>query len=37
VDVPGDHFSIMEGHVETTARAVHNWLAALPETIGRSG
>jgi thioesterase domain-containing protein/acyl carrier protein len=37
VDVPGDHFSMMEDHVDTTARAVHDWLAALPETMGRSG
>ncbi|MFD4631739.1 type I polyketide synthase [Streptomyces sp. NPDC058284] len=26
VDVPGDHFSLMEEHVGTTARAVADWL-----------
>jgi thioesterase domain-containing protein/acyl carrier protein len=31
VDVPGDHFTMMTDHADITARAVHSWLAALPE------
>lgn len=26
VDVPGNHFSMMDEHAETTTRAVHDWL-----------
>jgi polyketide synthase 7 len=29
LDVPGDHFSIMEQHVETTGRAVADWIASV--------
>ncbi|MFE2185202.1 type I polyketide synthase [Streptomyces sp. NPDC059455] len=29
IDVPGDHFSMMEKHAETTAQAVENWMADL--------
>nr|WP_130797127.1 type I polyketide synthase [Streptomyces otsuchiensis] len=29
VDVPGDHFSLMEEHVGTTARAVTDWLGTV--------
>ncbi|MFI0168533.1 SDR family NAD(P)-dependent oxidoreductase [Streptomyces sp. NPDC017095] len=29
VDVPGDHFSLMEQHVGTTARAVADWLGTV--------
>ena len=29
VDVPGNHFTIIEEHAETTARAVSEWLAGL--------
>jgi thioesterase domain-containing protein len=29
VDVPGDHFTMMSDHAETTARAVNEWLAGL--------
>ncbi|MEU8825669.1 type I polyketide synthase [Streptomyces sp. NPDC048636] len=29
VDVPGDHFSLMEQHVATTARAIHDWLTTV--------
>ncbi|MEU5401634.1 alpha/beta fold hydrolase [Streptomyces sp. NPDC005963] len=32
VDVPGDHFSIMEQHVETTGRAVADWLGTTVHT-----
>jgi acyl transferase domain-containing protein/thioesterase domain-containing protein len=28
-DVPGDHFTMMADHAETTARAVNEWLAGL--------
>jgi thioesterase domain-containing protein len=28
-DVPGDHFTMMSDHAETTARAVNEWLAGL--------
>ena len=31
-DVPGDHFSIMEEHVETTGRAVADWLETVLPT-----
>ena len=30
VDVPGNHFTTMEEHAETTAQAVREWLALLP-------
>jgi len=30
IDVPGDHFSMMEEHAPTTADAVHTWLTNLP-------
>ncbi|MFD7548698.1 type I polyketide synthase [Streptomyces sp. NPDC059816] len=29
LDVPGDHFSMMEQHADTTAATVSDWLAAL--------
>jgi hypothetical protein len=29
VDVPGDHFTIMEDHVSSAAEAVERWLAEL--------
>jgi thioesterase domain-containing protein len=29
IDVPGDHFSLVEAHAETTAQAVRAWLAHL--------
>ncbi|MEV7198207.1 type I polyketide synthase [Streptomyces sp. NPDC093510] len=29
VDVPGDHFSLMEEHVATTAQAVDDWLGTV--------
>jgi thioesterase domain-containing protein len=29
VDVPGNHFTMMADHAETTARAVNEWLAGL--------
>ncbi|MBI0292991.1 acyltransferase domain-containing protein [Streptomyces sp. PRKS01-29] len=29
IDVPGNHFSMMEKHAETTAQAVENWVANL--------
>ncbi|MFF8911594.1 type I polyketide synthase, partial [Streptomyces olivaceoviridis] len=29
LDVPGDHFTVMEDHLETTTRAVKDWLATL--------
>ncbi|WP_404870388.1 type I polyketide synthase [Kitasatospora griseola] len=37
VDVPGDHFSLMEQHVATTGDAVADWLDATlctPDTLG---
>lgn len=30
VTVPGDHFTLLEEHADTTARAVHHWLTGLP-------
>jgi malonyl CoA-acyl carrier protein transacylase/NADP-dependent 3-hydroxy acid dehydrogenase YdfG len=30
VDVPGDHFTMMARHAETTTQAVNDWLAGLP-------
>lgn len=32
VTVPGDHFTVLEGHARTTALAVHDWLSA-PATL----
>ena len=29
LDVPGDHFTMMTEHADTTARAVSEWLAEL--------
>ncbi|THA34109.1 SDR family NAD(P)-dependent oxidoreductase [Streptomyces sp. A1277] len=29
-DVPGSHFTLMEGHAESTAQAVREWLEAVP-------
>jgi polyketide synthase 7 len=29
LDVPGNHFTVMEDHLETTTRAVKDWLATL--------
>ncbi|MCX4547587.1 type I polyketide synthase [Streptomyces sp. NBC_01500] len=34
VDVPGDHFTMMETHAATTARAVREWLGAEPGPDG---
>jgi hypothetical protein len=28
-DVPGDHFTVLESHADTTAAAVRTWLASL--------
>jgi thioesterase domain-containing protein len=28
VDIPGDHFSVIEAHADTTARSIHDWLDA---------
>ncbi|MBX7268171.1 SDR family NAD(P)-dependent oxidoreductase [Micromonospora sp. Llam7] len=33
VDVPGDHFTVLEQHSTTTADAVHGWLADLTARI----
>ncbi|MFE7118549.1 SDR family NAD(P)-dependent oxidoreductase, partial [Streptomyces sp. NPDC057654] len=33
VDVPGDHFSIMEQHIATTGEAVADWLSTVVPTI----
>jgi acyl transferase domain-containing protein/thioesterase domain-containing protein len=33
VDAPGDHFTLMGEHAAAAARAVHDWLAALPRPI----
>jgi thioesterase domain-containing protein/acyl carrier protein len=30
VELPGDHFTLMEAHARTTAAAVRDWLTALP-------
>ena len=30
VDVPGDHFTVLEEHAPTTAKAVRTWLTAMP-------
>jgi acyl transferase domain-containing protein/NADPH:quinone reductase-like Zn-dependent oxidoreductase/short-subunit dehydrogenase/acyl carrier protein len=32
IEVPGNHFTMMEDRVETTARAVEEWLSALGDT-----
>jgi hypothetical protein len=29
VDVPGDHFTIMEDHADEAARAVQGWLSTI--------
>ncbi|MER5791295.1 type I polyketide synthase [Streptomyces sp. NPDC001980] len=29
LDIPGDHFTVMEDHLETTTQAVKDWLATL--------
>ncbi|MEW1723524.1 type I polyketide synthase [Streptomyces sp. NPDC093109] len=29
LDVPGDHFTVMEDHLETTTRVIKDWLATL--------
>ncbi|HEV3072107.1 MAG TPA: type I polyketide synthase [Solirubrobacteraceae bacterium] len=35
VEVPGDHFTVMEEHAQSTARAVQDWLlTVLPSTAG---
>ncbi|KUJ66292.1 hypothetical protein ACZ90_38465 [Streptomyces albus subsp. albus] len=31
VDVPGDHFTVMEAHSESTARAIQSWLLSREE------
>jgi thioesterase domain-containing protein len=33
VDVPGDHFTVLEEHSATTAEAVQDWLARLTEQV----
>ncbi|MFJ4834937.1 KR domain-containing protein, partial [Streptomyces sp. NPDC088747] len=33
VDIPGDHFSVIEAHAGTTARSIHDWLDA---TLGEA-
>ena len=33
VDVPGDHFTMMGDHADTTTRAVSEWLAELGKEI----
>ncbi|WP_018215944.1 alpha/beta fold hydrolase [Salinispora vitiensis] len=33
-DVPGDHFTMMEEHIATTARAVDDWLRATVPAAG---
>ncbi|MFE3940173.1 hypothetical protein ACFXPJ_42140, partial [Streptomyces goshikiensis] len=30
ITVPGDHFTLLEGHARSTARTVHDWLSELP-------
>ncbi|MFC4147302.1 SDR family NAD(P)-dependent oxidoreductase [Micromonospora mangrovi] len=30
VDVPGDHFTMLEAHADTTAQAVREWIGARP-------
>ncbi|WP_197370003.1 thioesterase domain-containing protein, partial [Streptomyces clavuligerus] len=35
-EVPGDHFSLMEEHVDTTARAISDWLVRLPAATAPS-
>ncbi|MFD8987968.1 thioesterase domain-containing protein [Streptomyces goshikiensis] len=30
ITVPGDHFTLLEGHARSTARTIHDWLAELP-------
>lgn len=30
VEAPGNHLTTMDKHADTTALAIHNWLAALP-------
>jgi hypothetical protein len=32
--VPGNHFTMMEKHADTTAQIVHEWLTALPPADG---
>jgi len=32
-DVPGDHFTVLEGHAETTVTAVRKWIDSLTETV----
>ena len=34
IEVPGDHFTILEAHAASTARAVHEWLEARHERNG---
>nr|WP_181773152.1 type I polyketide synthase [Amycolatopsis pittospori] len=36
VDVPGDHFTILEKHADSTAQAVDQWLQENPVRIGGS-
>ncbi|WP_437805995.1 type I polyketide synthase [Sorangium sp. So ce1078] len=31
VEIPGDHFTMLEKHAESAAQTIHTWLAALPQ------
>ncbi|MDN0195766.1 type I polyketide synthase [Streptomyces sp. S.PNR 29] len=31
IDVPGNHYTMLEGHGDVTAAAVHKWLTQLPQ------
>ncbi|MFI0269784.1 type I polyketide synthase [Streptomyces luteogriseus] len=31
IDVPGNHYTMLEGHGDVTAAAVHEWLTRLPQ------
>jgi hypothetical protein len=35
VEVPGDHFSIMSTHADTTSDAIDAWVATLRHDDGR--
>lgn len=30
IEVPGHHFNVLTDHAESTARAIHDWLATAP-------
>jgi thioesterase domain-containing protein len=36
IDTPGDHFTMMETHAETTAQAIQAWLSGLPTALATS-